>query len=1081
MPYAEFTYQGRKHKLKVPEDFKDLTDAERKAHLLSMVREDKPERSHKTGSAILDTLALLERPAQALKVGLRETGIGGYDPTPEGFLAGMKKGFFGEDQVRTQEFMSEEFREEHPWLAGIGGFVGDVLTDPLTYTGAGLVRGVGKAGAMGYRAIPGSSALTKGIRELPERETLGPIIQGIGRGLNIPVTQEARAAKRFADMARAGGARKLKGKAWQHSLFTPRELKKELSTLEKYFRKRAKNSDHSLSDLHQTFIRKMERSYSFDKEAKKMVQTHDTPGLDKILGADGVRLAEKWSYRMHRAREIEELYNLRIPQVGQQLDFIDETPSGYFPRVVREEARERAGLGREGVGGGMGVLGYRHRLSPGGFEEAQKHYKDMYGIEQTFFDNPVVALGVRLDDHHKAIQKQWVVDQLTDMFSASTWTRNSAGVPLNNIGKYIGKDDQGRTTVLAFGHHLAKGVDNAGKLRKGTEGPMNWSFITLSDDLTPNQLRILRENNVPFKNGKPDVDGYVKVEGVRSRLGEPKRKPGKVPDIEGARNDPISGRFVRNLERPPHLANVDALDGIEEFYNVSWHAPKEVAKAIEGHMDILGSSKKINDFLKFYDAVQNGWKGWSLAVRPAYHIRNVVGNMFNAYTVAGVTNPAHFINAFKLQLAGSKGELSLVKGFNGIPGESMDSIVNSGRRNGVVGGQYSDDIRRTEEQRLRVQAGDAPFVVPRKLFGQDNPAVNLGFTAGEALESNARWGVYLAKLKSIRTNPSRHYWEAPDGTRIKLSDKGGLAKWGTDPKQAGYEVAARDVKEALFDYTDISAFERDAMKRTMPFYTWTRKNIPAQLKHLVLNPQRAEKLELARQQFEYAGGRPEYRDIAPFWGNRVPIFFGKESQGVRHLFTLLNTIPLADLERLTTPWEMVKELASPFIKEPLEQLANYDTFRKKAMREYKGEKRDFLGIAMPARLWHLVQLLVPIAEINRVNPGGLFGEQTVDPTTGAQTVTAGYGGIGASRESGPVDIGAAARMVRFFTGGRAYDINIQQQRAFRSLTLMKDLRRLQSMLKWAAYKGEERRIKEIYELIEAIMAQEEHDPFMKRR
>ena len=145
MSSVSFTYAGKRKKIKVPESFWALSEAE-KADFLDgvMQQKDRPKPSGGTGSALLDTLSLLERPAQALKVGIRETGIGGYDPTPEGFLAGMGKGWRGEDTVRTQEFMSKHFRTEHPWLAGIGGFVGDVLTDPLTYVGAGAVKLMGK-------------------------------------------------------------------------------------------------------------------------------------------------------------------------------------------------------------------------------------------------------------------------------------------------------------------------------------------------------------------------------------------------------------------------------------------------------------------------------------------------------------------------------------------------------------------------------------------------------------------------------------------------------------------------------------------------------------------------------------------------------------------------------------------------------------------------------------------------------------------------------------------------------------------------------------------------------------------------
>jgi hypothetical protein len=96
----------------------------------------------------------------------------------------------------------------------------------------------------------------------------------------------------------------------------------------------------------------------------------------------------------------------------------------------------------------------------------------------------------------------------------------------------------------------------------------------------------------------------------------------------------------------------------------------------------------------------------------------------------------------------------------------------------------------------------------------------------------------------------------------------------------------------------------------------------------------------------------------------------------------------------------------------------------------RGRAKDLLGVALPARLWKLAQLLVPLTEINRLNPGGVFGEQIIDPATGQQTVTPAWGGWGAYRESNPEDIAEAARWLRFFSGQRMYDINLNKQRYF---------------------------------------------------
>ena len=723
MPYAEFTYQGRKHRLKVPEDFNDLTNAEMKSYLLAMVREDKSVRSRGTGSAILDTLSLLERPAQALKVGIRETGIGGYDPTPEGFWAGMGKGWRGEDTVRTQEFMSKHFRTEHPWLAGIGGFVGDVLTDPLTYVGAGAVKLMGKGLTSAYGVLPGSTALTSAVSKLPYVETagIGRGVRGLGRAFNVPITAEEKAAKQAADIARAGGAFKGKpppqfgmrvtdprleghgqfitneairlnrmGAFREHSLFTPRELKKELKELEKFFKQRAKKTGLDKSMLHTSFRDFMEKA--IDENLEQIVVSDVFMG---VLGQTGIDLATKWAKYMHRARSIENDFALRIPEFGRQMEIFGG-PTGYFPKVATKEAKQYHQVGKEDIGG-VGSLGYQQRFTHGTVHESNVEYKNLFGIEQTFYENPVVALGIRLDDHHKAIQKQWFVDQITDKHFASTWLRGQAGIPLLNLGRYVGKDKHNNPVVEAFGDF-------------GT-GASSWRSVHVTDNLYTNayiaeeklkkgkvldvvEAEALNTKKILEHNGISSREALMKwrpVTGVRRRMGEGKVRPEDFEPAPGPKTDPRTGRFTSKLKRPYWFEPEPAA---EDIYRMSFHAPEDLGKAISNHLNIMGNHKgQIDDFLKFYDAVQNGWKGWSLAVRPAYHIRNVVGNMFNAYTIAGVTNPIHFINAFKLQRAGSKGELTTTTGFNGIRGESMESIAQSGQRNGVVGGQYTDDIR----------------------------------------------------------------------------------------------------------------------------------------------------------------------------------------------------------------------------------------------------------------------------------------------------------------------------------------------------------------------------------------------------
>jgi hypothetical protein len=294
-----------------------------------------------------------------------------------------------------------------------------------------------------------------------------------------------------------------------------------------------------------------------------------------------------------------------------------------------------------------------------------------------------------------------------------------------------------------------------------------------------------------------------------------------------------------------------------------------------------------------------------------------------------------------------------------------------------------------------------------------------------------------------------------------------------------FDIANQQVKGSQFDYMDVSKFERDFLKRMMPFYTWTRKNIPVQLKHLVLNPERAEKLHLAKEQFEHETGDLDWSDYGSFWGNRVPVFLGKENRGVVQAFTMLNIVPMADLQRMFRPKELVTEMISPILKTSFEQLANYDTFRKSPIVLYPGQTKDYFGVELSPRLWHLAQVIVPLTEINRLNPAGVFGERLQDPVTGSITATEGWGGLGAMRETA-MDAPEVARWIRFFTGGTTYDIDISKHRYIENRNIHKDAAELMGKMRWSVKNTQNRKAQQVLEVLEALKNQKDTDPFDRR-
>jgi len=188
MPNIQFKYNGQNFKANVTSEFLDLDDKEQRRRLESDLVSKHGLRAKPTGEkGFLHTLGLLERPAQALKVGVKESLLGGsmfkalgqIDLTPqEGFLTGLKRGWLGQDEIRTQDFLPDDLPG---WYRGVLGFAGDVVTDPLTFSGGLIGKGIYTAGK-GIRAMtPRPVALA--LQSIKESDKM----QDFARALNVPL------------------------------------------------------------------------------------------------------------------------------------------------------------------------------------------------------------------------------------------------------------------------------------------------------------------------------------------------------------------------------------------------------------------------------------------------------------------------------------------------------------------------------------------------------------------------------------------------------------------------------------------------------------------------------------------------------------------------------------------------------------------------------------------------------------------------------------------------------------------------------------------------------------------------------
>lgn len=340
--------------------------------------------------------------------------------------------------------------------------------------------------------------------------------------------------------------------------------------------------------------------------------------------------------------------------------------------------------------------------------------------------------------------------------------------------------------------------------------------------------------------------------------------------------------------------------------------PKEIAEELKNVLPKLGGDEATNAFLRTYDGIQNWWKSWTLSIFPAYHSRNMVGNVWNNFLKD--VDPKSYLYAAQIQR-----EIN-PSFFKDVPKSPTKNLVTS--RGDMVSFQRMHD----EAKELGVLKGG--------FYGSD-------------IDSAIRTDLASGTILPTKRNYLLRYGMAVGGT---IEDNARLAHF-IDRRLKGFtpQEAAKSTKATLFDYTDLTPFERDVMKRIFPFYTWTRKNIPVQIENMITKPGKTALIGKARRSIEQ-GQEPVTEDEAFF----IPDYIKKHSNirvrrnenGDWEYFILDSWLPTADINRLGAPLESVAQMSTPLAKSLVEWWTNYNTFFKKEIERFPGEREKFLGIEM---------------------------------------------------------------------------------------------------------------------------------------
>lgn len=1050
---------------------------------------------------------------------------------------------------RTYGDLLREQGVDNPWVSGVGGFIGDVVLDPVTYTGFGALTKAGRAtrgaAVAGEIAARGTDA-TKAAQGLADAAKFGGTLAEQGaRGQRAAVSFAGRSVlPDVANKAVLGAVDKVGAKFGGTSLGknlrekfvalpelhgVERDAQLLLNKQANVAAKRAQQEFAASLNASAESILKTANRYSLDRGAVVNALRDAGEGINQKLLEGGVHETQRQAIRRSTVEALEEFApearTALAPQFrsavlradaanastlaamqAQGLDVVAlrDAGVGYVHRLTRPEAVDalrKAGLeSHEVIQSIMGTstAAMQTRGLKGVFtteinrlaEAGELVLHDRAGIpvqipaikgglfEPDLFYSTLrhVESGVRVAEHAKMLPGMVARynGRVVDLGEAEAvrdagYKRLRQDRKEHRVREVIERAANRKWEVEERARVHAEGLAERAALRKWEvieratnrkwEAGARAAVRRASSGASREKAAVLRrelEEHVIARKRKME-EGLasrrrVVEEGVASRKREMAERFAVRKTELGRSVSLRSEALKREVERRAAAVSKDAKRGLDDhrrrllaqgmrmvrtnFNDLHpiqelW-MPAPVADVMNGHFRAMANPGQARRLLQSANRV---WKLTATAPYPAFHIRNFEGDIWNGWVLGGANIRSLYDSA--ALLLGKKAGIKV--GGRLVPREE---VIEQAARNGVYDGGFMQDFFAHESEMLggmpKSGLDGAADVV------QGSAPMQLAMKVGRARENHTRLALFIDRLGK-----------------------------GDTP-----EVAALFVKEHLFDYSELTDFER-GLKDALPFFAWTRFNAPLQLKYLAQKPGAAAAVQKARLELAGAQGKEGLGvdgggDLPRFLQEGLPVPVGRAPSGEEQFLRLEGTLPLADLSMFDPGnfTQRVIGMATPVVGQPFETLTGIDTFKSdfergdiRFVEDYPGQQTSILGLHVNKRFFGdpLRTAVRPLDFLDRMNPGGVFG------TSEEQS----YGGrpLPFGTEGTVRDYAEPSGMTRALsaTVGRSYAVDADAALERKLYEAEREISKLERTLDRAEARGDNANAERIMRRIERIM------------
>lgn len=614
---------------------------------------------------------------------------------------------------------------------------------------------------------------------------------------------------------------------------------------------------------------------------------------------------------------------------GVDIGDINNIAQNYIPRpITKMEAAWRAARGKttgQYSAAKSRRIGYdtdqAGRLDTASNDELNRRFTEQLGPDgkplrpaghKVFETDPFKIAAQQYASYSEFMSK---LDLIADLKATGLLTEATAtGVRLVNLPKLAARGEKFGSALTnvadrltaALGEATASGnvaqIDriNAALNKVAADKTTINSLLANIQDTNPESLRVIGNLTKVLKSalaaGETAGVALTKAEKARllsaNGLVTTRATLGNVAETVGAGLKPIG--LTENVRIPRGLDNL--------------YADETVKDAVERYFKVeTGGFRDSKFFNEVYQPYYTLFKTWATVGRPGgYHLRNLQGAWWNNY-LGDVSGADHKLSASVLNetrksnnaaaKAIENARAGLATGLTGDEDRLAREIVALGRARGsdVVEFEQAQLANYILAKRLEsIKVGDTTMADVlsaareqgvlrdnRQLEYLRNEARAEGTDLVEALKNpnyrNIYKGIPKDELTKIqRTLNATVNWPYINvsGDLAELSENYvRLAAFISGARRYGLSdngTAAGYLTKALqFDYADLSDVERNVIKNIIPFYTWTRRNVPLQFSALLNNPGKFNKLDFAKEelqsQFGAEGDNEGMQEIIPEW------------------------------------------------------------------------------------------------------------------------------------------------------------------------------------------------------------------------